>query len=196
MRRSLLWLSFLMLIVAVSLCGQQTAGIGVRLIVVKTEEEAAGLQSRLQAGEAFEELANKYSSDASASAGGLLGIVLIGDLKKEFQDVLAGLRPGQVSPIVKISEGNALLQVVPEAEAHDLLGKELGMYAATPRSPRHLSNSARRGPAVLMCPTLPVESGTVGRQQWARKAERKKIGGSLKNSWLGSNRPWDRKASP
>src|SRR5262245_39966791 len=49
MRRSLLQLSFLMLAIAVSLRGQQTAGIGVRLIVVKTEAEAAGLQSRLQA---------------------------------------------------------------------------------------------------------------------------------------------------
>jgi hypothetical protein len=60
MRRNLLWLSFLMLTIAVSLCGQQTAGIGVRLIVVKTEEEAAGLQSRLQSREAFYEHAKKY----------------------------------------------------------------------------------------------------------------------------------------
>jgi len=37
---------------------------------MKTEEEATGLRNRLQAGEAFEELAKKYSSDASASAGG------------------------------------------------------------------------------------------------------------------------------
>ena len=97
MRRSLLCLLFLTTTIVASLSAQQQARIGLRLIVVKTEEEAAGLQSRLQAGEAFEELANKYSSDASASAGGFLGIVLIGDLRKEFQDVLAGLRPGQVS---------------------------------------------------------------------------------------------------
>ena len=126
MRRSLLCLPFLALTIAVSVSAPQPAGVGLRLIVVKTEEEAAGLRSRLQAGEAFEELAKKYSSDASASAGGYLGIVLIGDLRKEFQDVLAGLRPGQVSPIGKISEGRVLLQVVPEAEVHDYLGKALG----------------------------------------------------------------------
>src|SRR5215813_9351565 len=127
MRQSLLCFLFLTLTIALSAAGQQSAGVGVRLIVVKTEEEAAGLRNRLRAGEAFEELAKKYSSDASASEGGYLGIVLIGDLRKEFQDVLVRLRPGQVSPIVKISEGHALLQVVPEAEAHDSEGKTLGV---------------------------------------------------------------------
>src|SRR5262249_8022921 len=70
MRRSLLCLLFLWLSIVVSYSGQQPTGVGLRLIVVKTEEEAAGLRNRLQAGEAFEELAKKYSSDASASAGG------------------------------------------------------------------------------------------------------------------------------
>src|SRR6266566_4692016 len=125
MRRSVLCLPFLALTIAVSVLARQPAGVGLRLIVVKTGEEAADLRSRLQAGEGFEDLANKYSIDASASAGGYFGNVVIGDLSKEFQDALAGLRPGQVSPIVKISEEYVLLQVVSEAEAHYYLGYAL-----------------------------------------------------------------------
>src|SRR6266581_2454573 len=125
MRRSLLCLPFLALTIAVSVLARQPAGVGLRLIVVKTGEEAADLRSRLQAGEGFEDLANKYSIDASASAGGYFGNVVIGDLSKEFQDALAGLRAGQVSPIVKISEEYVLLQVVSEAEAHYYLGYAL-----------------------------------------------------------------------
>src|SRR5436309_2094371 len=124
MRRVLLCVPFLTLSI-VSVMAQQPAGVGVRLIVVKTEEEGAGLRNRLQAGERFQDLANKYCIDASASAGGYVGIMVIGDLRKEFQDALAGLRPGQVSPIVKIGEKYVLLQVVSEAEAHYYLGYAL-----------------------------------------------------------------------
>src|SRR5262245_18164743 len=109
MRRSFLCLLFLWLSIVVSLSAQQPAGVGLRVIVVKTEEEVVGLWNRLQAGEAFEELAKKYSSDASVSAGGYLGSVLIGDLRKEIQDVLVRVRSGQVSSIVKISEGHVVL---------------------------------------------------------------------------------------
>src|SRR5262249_13618369 len=112
--------------IAVSASAQQPAGVGLRLIIVKTVEEPAGFQSRLQARDAFEEFAKKYSSDSAASAGGYLGIARIEDLRKEFQVVLAGLRPGQVSPIVKVNEGHAQLQVVPEAELHDYAGRALG----------------------------------------------------------------------
>ena len=83
--RSLLCLLFLTLTVAVSVSAQQPSGVGLRLIVVKTEQDGASLRSRLEAGEAFEELAKKYSSDASASAGGYLGIVLIGNAGRSFR---------------------------------------------------------------------------------------------------------------
>jgi len=125
MRRSVLCVPFLALTIAVSVMAQQSAGVGLRIIVVKTEEEAVGLQSRLQGGERFEDLAKKYSTDDSASSGGYFGNMVVGDLRKEFQDALAGLGPGQVSPILRISEKYILLQVVTEAEAHYYLGYAL-----------------------------------------------------------------------
>src|SRR5262249_44466593 len=63
MRTSLLCL-LLALTVTVPMMAQKSASTGLRLIVVKTEDEAKALRSRVQAGEAFADLAKKYSTDA------------------------------------------------------------------------------------------------------------------------------------
>ena len=79
---------------------------------MKTEEDAAGLRSRLQAGEAFEDLANKYSTASSARDGGWLGIFKLSNLRKEFQDALERLVAGEVSPVLKANEEYVLLELV------------------------------------------------------------------------------------
>jgi len=87
------------------------------MILVKTEAEALDLRARIQKRESFEELARKYSIDSSASAGGFLGVLNLTDLRKEFQNGLSGLHPGEIGPIVKVSEGYALLQLLTETES-------------------------------------------------------------------------------
>src|SRR5437762_1184515 len=59
----------------------QTPGaqIGLRLIVVRTEAEAAGLLNQIQSGKSFEEVAKAHSTDPSAKDGGFLGIFRITD---------------------------------------------------------------------------------------------------------------------
>jgi len=52
-RTSVFCLSFLALIVAVPVMARQSAGVGLRLIVVKTEQEAESLRNRVQGGEAL-----------------------------------------------------------------------------------------------------------------------------------------------
>jgi len=59
--------------------------IGLRLIVLKTEAEAAAVLARMQAGEKFEDLARAHSVDSTASAGGYLGTFTIGQLRQELQ---------------------------------------------------------------------------------------------------------------
>src|SRR5262245_42157093 len=49
--------------------------IGVRLIVVKTEAEAASLLNQIQSRQSFEKVAKKYSIDSSAKDGGYLGLL-------------------------------------------------------------------------------------------------------------------------
>src|SRR5689334_13563257 len=102
--------------VAVS-AAAQAEGVGLRMIVVKTEAEALDLRSRIAKGESFEELARKNSLDPSSSTGGFLGVFAVTDLRKEFQDGLAGLRPGEISPVVRVGDGFTLLQLLNATEA-------------------------------------------------------------------------------
>ena len=60
---------------------RETERVGLRLIAVNTEKEAASLQVQLQAGAAFEDLAKKYSTAPSAVEGGWLGLFQIAGLR-------------------------------------------------------------------------------------------------------------------
>jgi peptidyl-prolyl cis-trans isomerase SurA len=61
------------------------------------EEKAAEVMKKLTEGESFAELAKTYSEDPSASVGGDLGFIRKGQLMKEFAEVVAKLKPGEVS---------------------------------------------------------------------------------------------------
>src|SRR5215475_9588738 len=103
-------LAFLLLLVF------QVQNIGLRIITVKTEAQARDIRARIQKGESFEDLARKYSSDPTVSAGGYLGTFAIADLRKEFQDGLSGLRPGDVSPVLRVNDDYVLLQLLKPEE--------------------------------------------------------------------------------
>jgi peptidyl-prolyl cis-trans isomerase SurA len=62
-----------------------------------TEEKAAEVMKKLKEGESFSELAKTYSEDPSASVGGDLGFIKKGQLMKEFSQVIAKLKQGEVS---------------------------------------------------------------------------------------------------
>lgn len=65
------------------------------------------LRQRALNGESFAELARKYSEGKENVIGGNLGNVEIDQINKEFQPALTGLRGGEISPPVKIPEGNS-----------------------------------------------------------------------------------------
>lgn len=87
---------------------------GLRLIIVPAEAKAAELRARILAGESFEALARENSTDASAASGGYLGVFAPEDLRREFQEALAGLKTGDVSAVTRIGREFALLQFVSE----------------------------------------------------------------------------------
>src|SRR5688572_2405158 len=91
--------------------------ISFRIVVVETEEAAARLLEQLARGENFVALAGKVSIDPSAAAGGLVGPVAIGDLRPQLRSVLDGLRPGEMSAVVRVPTGFAIVKRVPDSEA-------------------------------------------------------------------------------
>ena len=65
-----------------------------RHILVKTQEEAVEIIKRLDAGEAFEDLAKEKSSDGSAAQGGDLGYFGPGQMVPEFEKAAFALEVG------------------------------------------------------------------------------------------------------
>ena len=66
-------------------------------ILVPHQYEAEDLLKRLQKGEAFEELARKHSSCPSASNGGDLGTLRLGQAVEDFEEAALVLSPGETS---------------------------------------------------------------------------------------------------
>jgi tetratricopeptide (TPR) repeat protein len=101
-----------------SSAGQEA--IPLRMIVVSSAGEAETIQQQLKTGADFAVLAREKSVDATAVDGGLMGNVDSGTLRAELRAALVALKPGEVSPTVKIPSGYAILQVLPASEAADL----------------------------------------------------------------------------
>jgi tetratricopeptide (TPR) repeat protein len=96
-----------------------TDQVTLRIIVVSTADEAQRVAERLAGGENFIALATKVSIDPSADRGGLLGRLALSSIRPELRTAVQGLAVGQVSPVVRIPTGFALLKVAPDAEAGD-----------------------------------------------------------------------------
>jgi len=73
-------------------------------------------KQRIQAGTDFADLARQFSQDGSASAGGDLGWSSPGQFVPEFEEVMARLRPGQISDPLISRFGAHLIQVMERRE--------------------------------------------------------------------------------
>ena len=104
--------------------------IAVRIIIVNSAGEAQTLLDRLKTGDDFGVLAQEKSVDPTANDGGFMGKLDPATLRAELRDALRGVEPGQVSRIVKIPAGYAILKVLPNAEAVDLENADRSRQAA------------------------------------------------------------------
>jgi tetratricopeptide (TPR) repeat protein len=104
--------------------------IPVRMIVASSSADAQGILDRLKAGDDFAVLAREKSVDATSTDGGFLGKIDPASLRPELRDALGGIQPGQLSKIVKIPSGYAILQVMTETEAADLGSADRALQAA------------------------------------------------------------------
>jgi len=83
-----------------------------RHILVATLEEAQAALARLNAGEAFEDLAAELSQDDSnKDQGGELGWFARDRMVPEFEEAAFSLRPGELSDIIETQFGFHILQV-------------------------------------------------------------------------------------
>jgi peptidyl-prolyl cis-trans isomerase SurA len=73
-------------------------------------------KQRLQAGADFADLARQFSQDGSAQTGGDLGWASSGQFVPEFEEVMARLRPGQISEPLVSRFGVHLIQVMERRE--------------------------------------------------------------------------------
>ena len=103
--------------------------VTLRVIVVDSAEEAQRLVTRLNRGEDFLALAQAESIDPTRSAGGLLGKVTLSMLPAMLKDALVGVAPGQLTPVVQIPTGFAILKVVDDADPANI-----NMNAVNPAS--------------------------------------------------------------
>jgi hypothetical protein len=102
-----------------------------RILVVETETKAADVLRALRAGEDFGALAKKESIEPSADNGGYLGSMKLAHLRAEMQDALRGLGPGDLTPVIRIPMGHAILKVLPESERQGPLAGATGEAKAT-----------------------------------------------------------------
>ena len=83
------------------------------LIADSNTEILAEIQSKLDAGESFAELAKQYSEDfGSAQSGGDLGFTSGETFPEAFEEALAALEIGQVSGVVETDSGTHLIKLL------------------------------------------------------------------------------------
>jgi peptidyl-prolyl cis-trans isomerase SurA len=78
--------------------------------------QATAIQQQITQGASFEEMADRYSTDPNASEGGDLGWLKVDDLPEFFKDVLSGMKPGEVSQVLRESTGFRIVKLL-EREA-------------------------------------------------------------------------------
>jgi len=90
--------------------------VTLRIIVVSSAEAAKRVGERLQKGEDFAVVAKQESIDGTADEGGLMGKVDLSMLRPELRNALQGVKAGQISPVVRVPLGFAVLKVVKEGK--------------------------------------------------------------------------------
>lgn len=86
-------------------------------ILVSDEKQAKSIADELSKGANFEELAKKYSIDATASRGGDVGYFRMGQLVPDFEHACLKLSVGQTSDIVSTQFGYHIIKLTDKKDA-------------------------------------------------------------------------------
>ena len=80
-------------------------------ILVKTEQEANDILNKLNAGQNFEQLAQKHSTCPSGKKGGDLGFFTRGRMVKAFEDAAFSTEKGKLTKPVKTQFGYHIIKI-------------------------------------------------------------------------------------
>jgi len=73
--------------------------------------KADDLLKQIKSGASFEDIAKKYSDGPSAADGGMLGVFERGKLAKELEDRTFAMKAGDVTDVIRVKQGYAILKV-------------------------------------------------------------------------------------
>jgi peptidyl-prolyl cis-trans isomerase SurA len=73
--------------------------------------KAEEVRAKIIAGEPFPRLAADYSDSGSKANGGLVGPLSRGDLSEELQKAIAGLKTGDVTPVIRTTRGYQIIKI-------------------------------------------------------------------------------------
>jgi peptidyl-prolyl cis-trans isomerase SurA len=75
------------------------------------ETKAKDILKQLRDGAAFDDIAKKYSDGPSAADGGALGTFERGKLAKELEDRTFAMKTGEITDVIRVKQGFAILKV-------------------------------------------------------------------------------------
>ena len=104
-------LSVLIVLSGIGVLSGQESPEDLGIIVVDTYAKAEGVVHRLEKGEDFAALARELSIDPTSSGGGHLGRMAPASLRPELRQALTGVAVGNLSAIVHIPSGYAILKI-------------------------------------------------------------------------------------
>ncbi|HET7209117.1 MAG TPA: peptidylprolyl isomerase [Terriglobales bacterium] len=86
-------------------------------LIAAAEAKAQELAQQIRNGAKFEDVAKKSSDGPTAAQGGDLGYFKRGTLAKELEDKTFGMKPGEVSDVVRTKQGFVILKVTEHTTA-------------------------------------------------------------------------------
>src|ERR1700733_2405024 len=115
------WVAGCLATLAVSIASGQTSAeaprpAGLRIIVATTSAQGQEVLDQLKQGKDFADIAKAISADPTGAGGGYMGRPNPAELCPELKDALKGLASGQVTGLVGVPGGYAILKVLPDSE--------------------------------------------------------------------------------
>ncbi len=113
----------LALLAAGTVRAQESRAVGMRILVVQTEEDMRAALAAVKAGTPFETVVRERSIGPNRERGGYLGRMDPAALAPEARAAIAGVRRGSISPVFRTEGGFAVIRVV-TTEAEETLEQQ------------------------------------------------------------------------